>query len=50
MPMKKVKRSGNSIQLPLRINAGRSFILEHPVQAEWNAVLGAASAGLKSGE
>ena len=26
--MKKVKRSGNSIQLPLRINAGQSFILK----------------------
>ena len=26
--MKKVERSGNSIQLPLRINAGQSFILK----------------------
>ena len=37
-------------RLTLKQEASAKRQISDPVQAEWNAVLGAASAGLKSGE
>ena len=40
--MKEVERSGKSIQLPLRINAGQSFILKP------NIIVGDSGRGMSS--